>query len=263
MAKKKDNVEIENGSTEITEEVVETVPVETVPEESAGQEEDQATEALDKQEEETQENKDTGSNNDADTDEYVKHVQNWRALRTAKEKAERERDEALKILQQGVPQQNKRDEEPVVGDDDLIEGKHLKYQRQYTEQRIAQLEERLVEAQIKSKYPDFDEVVTPETLGMLRDTDPELAESLAANPNIQSKAIAAYKSIKRYGLSRPQYEKSKEKVNQNVSKPRTVTSISPQQAESPLSRANAFAEGLTDSVKEQVWKEMQDIIKQS
>jgi len=217
------------------------------------------------QEEDSDQGTATSEKIDPPKDEYLEQVKNWRALREKADKAERERDELAKLLQQqNVPQQQQVNNDFTVGDDDLVEGKHLKQQQQTTNKRIWELEERLIEAHIKSKYPDFDEVVTPDTLGMLRDADPELAESLASNPNIQSKAIAAYKSIKRYGFARPQkYEQSKEKVNQNVSKPRTVTSISPQQADSPLSRVNAFAEGLTDSVKEQVWKEMQDIIKQS
>jgi len=253
MVEEKDTERVDE---EIVEEVVESI-----------QEDNQEQETV--QEETKSQGKDVGSANDGDSgdgdSEYVKHVQDWRALREKTERAERERDEAIKMLQQqqnAVYQQQPESKEFNVGDDDLIEGKHLKHQKQDIDQRFAQLEERLIEAHIKTKYPDFDDVVTPETLGMLRDTDPELAESIAANPNIQSKAIAVYKSIKRCGLAKPtSYDRSKEKVNNNFTKPRTVTSISPQQGDSPLSRANAFAEGLTDDVKAQVWKEMQEIMK--
>jgi len=147
----------------------------------------------------------------------------------------------------------------------------LKQYQQYNEQRIAELENRLIENQIKSQYPDFDAVVNNDTIGMLKDADPELVESLVANPNMYSKAVAVYKSIKRYGLAGPghedvpankarEYAKAKEKVSNNMSKPRTLSSISPQRGDSPLSRTNAFAEGLTDEIKAQTWKEMQDIV---
>lgn len=193
--------------------------------------------------------------------EFVKHVNNWKVLREAKERAERERDEALAQLRKGAPQT--QEEETTFADDDLIEGKHLKKTIGRTDARIRQLEGQLIEAQIRAKYPDFDEVVTTDSLSMLRDTDPELAESLAMNTNLYSQAVAAYKSIKRYGIVPNNYEKEKAVVNKNIAKPRTVTSLSPQQGESPLSRANAFANGLTDDLKKQIWQEMQDIVNNS
>lgn len=209
---------------------------------------------------------DAGSPGTGTDKKYVKHVQNWRALRDAKDRAERERDEARAQLQQDDNRQTSNrqpEQEAVLGDDDLIEGKQFKRGQQQVNQRIAQLESQLIEAKIKGSYPDFDKIVNKDTLGMLRDTDPELAESLASNPNLYSQAVAAYKSIKRYGLASPTYKAEKERVNNNIAKPRTVTSLAPQQGESPLTRANAFANGLTDDLKAQLWKEMQDIAKNS
>jgi len=201
---------------------------------------------------------------------YDKNVQNWRSLREKAQKAERERDELLKKLQE---QQNshkqQQDDYKPIDDDDLASGKDIKRIEKQQAQRIAQLEQQVIESKLKSQYPDFDEVVNQDTLGMLQDVDPELAESLASNPNLYSKAVAVYKSIKRYGFApdgpnNPQaHTRNKETVNKNVAKPRTVTSISPQQADSPLSRANAFANGLTDELKEQRWKEAQEILKNS
>jgi len=212
-----------------------------------------------------------GEPNDGGDAEYVKHVQNWRALREAREKAEQERDEVVARLRQQDSNQNNgqgnnrqvQEERLTIGDDDLVEGKHFKQGQQQINNRIVQLEQQLIEAQIKATYPDFDKVVNKDTLGMLRDTDPDLAESLSYNPNLRSQAVAAYKAIKRYGLSGPDFSREKAKINTNSSKPRTVTSLSPQQGESPLSRANAFANGLTDELKTQLWQEMQDIVKNS
>lgn len=206
---------------------------------------------------EAAESPEAGKPDNRDDPEFVKHVQNWRALREAKERAERERDEIIAQMQKGSPQQQQ--EELSYNDDDLIEGKHLKQSMSKTDRRIQQLEGQLIEAQIRAKFPDFDKVVTQETLGMLKDTDPELAESLAANRNLYSQAVAAYKSIKRYGLHGNDYVREKETVNTNVSKPRTVTSLSPQQGDSPLTRANAFANGLTDDLKKQLYQEMKDL----
>ncbi|MFW6121423.1 MAG: hypothetical protein ACOC80_11070, partial [Petrotogales bacterium] len=193
-------------------------------------------------------------------------IENWRNLREAKDRAEQEAAELRRLLQersQTKPQQESSQqesvEEPQFGDDDLIEGKHLKsYSKKY-EKHIQNLEQRLIEQQIKSQYPDFDKVVNKETLEMLRDSDPDLADSIAANPNLMSKANAAYKAIKRAGfIESNTHQKGKEKVQENINKPRPVSSISPQQGKSPLSRANAFAEGLTPELKEQLWKEIKE-----
>ena len=199
-------------------------------------------------------------------EELSQEVQNWRALREKATQAEKERDEALRRLQERESHLQEREniKEEEVRDDDLLEGKHLKSFEKKQAQRIASLEYQLIESRLKSEYPDFNTVVTNDTLGMLRDTDPELAESIAANPNIYSKAVAAYRSIKRYDLYKNDvYSREKEKVHSNTIKPRPASSLSPQQGESPLSHANAFAEGLTPELKQQLWKEMQECRKKS
>lgn len=193
-------------------------------------------------------------------DEHIDRVHNWRNLRERADKAARERDELARRLQQyeqSAPKQQ-AEEEPTISDDDLIEGKHLKARDKKYQQQLAAIQQQMVEAQIKSSYPDFDKVVTPDTLKMLRDADPDLADSIAANPNLMSKASAAYKIIKQYGFAPGDaYISQKTKVAENAAKPRPVSSVSPQQGESPLSRANAFAEGLTPELAKQLWKEMQ------
>lgn len=195
-----------------------------------------------------------------ESDGYLKHVQNWRELRIAKERAEQERLKLQKERDELAARiaQTTRPDEPVLNDDDLAEGKHLKQYQQKTAQQIAALEQKLVDAQIRAKFNDFDQVVNVDTVGMLRDMDPDLATSLAANPNPYSQAVAVYNTIKRYGLDKSSYEK--EKISKNIAKPRTVNSLNPQQAESPLSRANAFAEGMTDEMKESRWKEAQRVL---
>lgn len=258
-----------NNDQEIVSENIKEV-VEPIQEERAGEQAAEPSEdSQDSEKSETAEDSAAGStpNDDRGDAEYVKHVQNWRALREARDKAERERDEAISMLKERGAEQpreaDNRQQELTLGDDDLVEGKHLKQGQQQVQNRMMQLEQQLIESKIRGAYPDFDKVVTKDTLGMLRDADPELAESLASNPNLYSQAIAAYKSIKRYGLAGPTYEREKEKVNSNIAKPRTVTSLAPQQGESPLTRANAFANGLTDELKAQMWQEMQDIVKNS
>lgn len=198
-------------------------------------------------------------------DEAADRVYQWRNLREAKERAERERDEARRLLQEGTRKPEQPTEEELnLADDELLEHKHLKSFKKKQEQRFAAVEQQIAESQLRALYPDFDRVVNAETIAMLRDADPEIADSIAANPNLFSKASAAYKTIKRYGFAGEDvYNKQKEKVSNNINKPRPVTSISPQEGESPLSRANAFAEGLTPELAKQLWKEMQEARKKT
>lgn len=200
---------------------------------------------------------------------------NMRALREKAEKAERERDEYGRYIQeiqrraQMIEAQEKQKQAPIeqdydVNDEDLLEGKHYKK----LVGKYKALEEKLeqatrsnyataIEARIKSQYNDFDQVVNADSIKALRDSEPELAESLHANPDIHSKAVATYKAIKRMGLMPSnEYNPDKELAQKNSAKPKSLASISPQQGESPLSRANAFANGLTDELRKQLLKEM-------
>lgn len=209
--------------------------------------------------------------------------QSWKELRDKAEradKAEKERDEALRILkaieqeamryqQQAPPVETQEEEADYnLGDDELVEGKHLKKMLSKEQKRLKQLEENLlrqqrysqenaIHAQLKSKYDDFDQVLTAENIAALRDTKPSLAKSLALNPDLYEKAVDTYSLIKDLGIYRPDlYSKEKEIAQRNASKPRSLNSIAPQQGDSPLSQANAFANGLTPELKKKLYAEM-------
>lgn len=202
------------------------------------------------------------------TESLSNEVQNWRILRERLDRLEHERDAALKRLQeqeqQSLKTNNNQEDEVTFSDDDLIEGKDLRRWEKKNAQRIAQLEEKLIEANLKAQFPDFYDIVTPESLKTLRDLDPELAESIAVNPNMHSKSVAAYRAIKRYGLiAQKEYRHNQERLQKNEKKPLTTASLSPQQGESPLSKANDFADDHSQEYLDQVWREMLDIRKRS
>lgn len=198
-------------------------------------------------------------------------VRNYREMREAKAKAERERDDYMRRLAEFESRQKATEPEPVeedddvrLGDDDIAEGKHLskverkikkleaklaKYESQSTEERT--------EARLKAKYSDFDKVVSRENVALLTEAYPELARSMHSTDDLYTKAVSAYTLIKKFGI----YQESplsieREQVNKNVAKPRPLASVSPQQGEGALSRANAFADGLTDELRSQLLKEM-------
>lgn len=178
---------------------------------------------------------------------------NFRQLREQAEKLARERDEAIRVAEQLQKQyEQKKQSDATYDPDDYIEGKHL----QSVEQKIKRLEEQAIENQLRSSFSDFDSVVTAENLKRLKDHDPELAESINYNPNLYSKAVAAYKAIKR-NMVPDTFSKERATAQKNAAKPKPVNTIAPQQGDSPLSKANAFSEGLTEELKMQLRKEME------
>lgn len=191
----------------------------------------------------------------------------WRQLREKADKAERERDELARQMQrytQKEPQKapEEEDEQIRLQPDDLVEGKHLS---QY-DKKIRKLEAQLkdyqsktyevnAETKIKQEFPDYDKVVTQESLYILQSQFPELAQSISSNPDLYSKAKAAHLAITRLGINPNDTTQQQETINKNISKPKPLASISPQQGDSPLTRANAFASGLTQELKDQLYKE--------
>jgi hypothetical protein len=201
----------------------------------------------------------------------------FKTLREAKLKAEAERDELMrkiaelegrsKPVQQTQTQED--DDDLNLGADDLVEGKHISKIQKKSQSKIKELEERLskyeqqgaqerTEMALKAKYQDFDKVVTPDNIAMLNEAYPEIARSLYTNQDLYTKAVSAYTLIKKFGIYQDSpFTSEKAQAIKNVNKPRPATSLSPQQGESALTRANAFASGLTDDLKSQLLKEMQ------
>lgn len=209
---------------------------------------------------------------------YVKEspqAMNFRQLREQKEAIERERNYLLSLVNNQstpkvTPQSNHEEDYDVnIEPDAIAEGKHLtkiqkelrnvKKQLQSYQQ---QSETSIVEAKIRAVCPDFERVCSPENISMLRDTDPELAATINSSGDLYNKAVSAYKAIKRYniGVTDP-YLDDKIRAQKNAAKPKPMASISPQQGESPLAAANAFANGLTDDLKKSLYKEMIELRK--
>jgi len=199
---------------------------------------------------------------------------NMRNMREKAEQLQRERDEALRKLQEFQAAQQSKvespDEDIVIGQDEIAEGKHL---RQITKQ-IKELKQQLkqsqqqsadmsVETRLKNRYPDFDSIVSRENIEALRAQYPEVAATINSSPDLESKSVSAYTLIKKLGIvQQPDgFEEDRARIQRNAAKPRPVTSVSPQQGDTPLSRANAFANGLTPELQAQLRKEMQEAMK--
>ena len=197
--------------------------------------------------------------------------ESFRQLRERTERAERERDDLSRRFKDIEDRQNQLAQasaaaDPDYGDDDLIEGRHLKKERAAIKKELDgyrnKMEEISTESRLKNNYPDFEGIVTNHSIEQLRKLYPSIAASINSNPNLYEKAEAAYSAIKQFGLyERTEFNKDKEIAQKNQQKPRTVSSLNPQQGETPLSRANAFANGLTPELERQLRKEVEDAIR--
>lgn len=210
--------------------------------------------------------------------------ESFKQIRSAKEKAERERDalmsKMLELQSQQLAKANPKVEEPDeldldVDPETLLEAKHMqKYIKQMKEMKKelrdykSQSQEMVMERKLKSQYPDFDAVLNANSISALNDKHPSIAKALSNIPDDYEKAVAAYEMIKNLNINEDPMARKKSAINSapvnsdkakavvNSNKPRPLASVSPQQGDSPLSKANAFANGMTDDLKEQLRKEM-------
>ena len=188
----------------------------------------------------------------------------FRQLREKAERLERERDEyARQVQRQAKSQPQEEPEDDLrINPDDLVEGKHLtrydkklKKLEQQMQQSQKQTYDAAAEHRVRTEMPDFDKIVTQDTLYILQSQFPELAASINSNPDLYSKAKAAHQAISKLGIT-PDYSSEQNTINKNIAKPKPLASIAPQQGDSPLTRANAFSAGLTDDLKRQLYEEM-------
>lgn len=189
---------------------------------------------------------------------------NLRVLRERAEKMEHERNQAMQRLAelearaQGI---NPPDQESSLRDDDIPEWRHVAKEIKKLKDELKQYQHysstNQAEIKLRNDYPDIEKVVSKENLAVLAELHPEIAETLRANPDLYSKGKAAYKIIKNMGIhTEDTYEPDRDRAQRNAAKPRPLASMSPQQAESPLSQVNAFENGLTEELKRQLYKEM-------
>jgi hypothetical protein len=202
-------------------------------------------------------------------EETENQQRNFAKLREAKERAEFERDEAIRYIQQ-VQMQSHNKNVPVDDNDpapdDIPEWRFVDRKIKNLEDQLkkyaAHNQNNMAETRLKSQFSDFDRVVTPENIDILRSTYPEIAQSLHATPDLYNKAVATYNIMKKFGIAKEynqQTEYEKSLVQRNNSKPRATNSVAPQQGETPLNKANEFANGfLTPERKAQLYKEMMD-----
>lgn len=201
-----------------------------------------------------------------------------RAIRELKERAEWERDQAMKILKENrefmqsyqKPQQQYQDEpEEQLAETDVVQAKHVKRILNPVLQELKAVKEELNnyrsqtrvstdELRLKASYPDFDRVVTMDNVKQFAAAYPELAKSIDAGTDVYAKGSSVYTLIKQFGIGQDQQlqQQQQDIIQKNLAKPRPISSVSPQTGASPLTRANPFSNGMTKELEDALRAEM-------
>lgn len=205
--------------------------------------------------------------------EFKVSQENQRNIRYMRERAEladkleRERDELARQLKATqAPQQQEPDTDIGLGENDLAEGKHLskvtkeiKALKQELNQYKQQSAQATTQLRLKSQFPDFDSVVSTENIQKLGAEYPEIYSTLNSSTDLYATAVSAYTMIKKLGIGvEPSYNADKAQALKNLAKPRPLQSVAPQQGDTPLGRADMFANGLTPELQKQLYREMLD-----
>lgn len=201
---------------------------------------------------------------DSQSQELSDKEKNFMRLRETKEQLEREnRELKLSIERNSKPTPTpEKDDDMGIEDDDLVEGKVVKklyheirnLKKSYEQEKLTTIPERL-----KTKFTDFDQVVTQDNIEKLKNSEPELYASITSGNDLYAKGVSAYKTLKAMGIVKDDpYLATKEQVQKNVERPVSTQALRGQGA---LSEANIFAKGLTPELKRQLQQEMSQAVK--
>lgn len=186
-----------------------------------------------------------------------KQDRNWREMRKKLEYYEQRLEDFEKRQPSAISPQPQQEEELTLADDDIVTAKDVKklakkMAKELYQQERLRYEAETAEDRLRSKYSDFDEVVSEENVRKLIKDEPELAKVLRATSDPYAKGVAAYRYIRTMERANPEIA-DKQTIRQNLQKPRTTSSIK----ESGLDHAEEFASGrMTAEMRQKLYEEM-------
>lgn len=199
---------------------------------------------------------------------------NLRILRERAEAAERrafQLEHEMKQAQQSQqPQIQENDDDFGIDDDDVPVGrqikkqfKSLKQQLKETQTQLNQLNQKTsieqAEIKLKTKFKDFDSVVTAENIQNLAYSDPDAYRGIMANADIYDRGYLAYQMLNR-NKAKEQYEDIDRRLEENKKKPKAAANIDPQEQQTPLSRVGDYDRRvLTKEDQDRILRHLQQV----
>lgn len=204
--------------------------------------------------------------------ETVEKDRDWRRMRqhmnNLEQELKKERELREQAMSLAMSQNTKKevDELDAIGDEEFIpKGKVSKLvakeaqkiatdiAKKETEKFIKEQNQNQFLDKLKRQYSDFDDVVNSDTLAILEQQDPELAEMIVSSNDPYTIGSQSYKYIKALNLGAKVPEKRRAKeVDQKLEK-NANTVLSPQAYEK---RPMAQAFKMTDAEKSKLYEEM-------
>ena len=190
---------------------------------------------------------------------------NWAEARRKMKRLEsenRDMQAALEKVQDSPIREEKQAYDDGFEDDDILTaGQARKLASKIAEDIVRKREVSTVDERLELKHPDFQDVVSRDNINTLKETEPELALSLANISDPYKQGIAAYKLLKRFGIYQEDVSSpEKERAKKNSQKPVSVNSVTKNSA---IGNAHLFENGLTPALKKQLFSEMQSARRQS
>jgi hypothetical protein len=206
----------------------------------------EATEAVQEHDDDSQETQ--GASDQKRNDEE----KNWAEVRRKmKDQQHLIEESQRRIAELTTPKSSKQEDEWGIEDEDLVEGKHLKELKKELKSLKSELRNRendSVQDRVRARFTDFQDVVTPENIELLKEKKPVLAKALSRTDNQYELAVEAYDLIKTYVLKEaPKESLEARRAAENASKPRSVQAMSKTSAMADL---NQFAEMSAKGKKE-------------
>lgn len=190
---------------------------------------------------------------------------NFRMLRERAERAERDKEELTRFIQQQNNQKiDSQDEDFGVEDEDFVSGKSYKKSLKEIKKQLAesqrslnefrtQTSEEVAKARLTQEYPNFNKVVTAENIKKLQAQSPAVYQALLSGSDTYATGKAAYEVLEKFNIGR--YDLEDKKILENQLKPKAAASV-PNRTEGAL---HAFEPGhrmfLTKEQKEAIIKQ--------
>jgi hypothetical protein len=190
---------------------------------------------------------------------------NWRQMEKRQRELEQQNRELIEAIKGKMqPQVQTEDESlPELSPDDIPEWKHVKKSMKSIERRAEQIAEEKVKriladnekarlpGLVRSKFPDFDSVVTQERIEKLEHENPALAEAFTKAADPYTATYSYLKAVYTPKVQDPIAMEEAQKILENAKKPVSSNAAGRQGA---LKNATAFAK----KPREQLYKEMMD-----
>ena len=167
--------------------------------------------------------------------------QNEEYARKMREYENKFRELEMNKQQVHVPEQN-------LSDDDFVDYKIVKREKQEREAQLAALQNQMAELAIKAECPDFYQVVTKESVERLAKENPELAYVIDKTQDFKAKALSTYTLIKKLGYHQDDSEDIASRIHDNTKKPKNASTI--KNTDNALNDAHLFERGLSEKEKE-------------